>query len=134
MKDPKYQLDKLKYPFSFAEPSYESYVFSHLYRLHLFLEAEKQSYAFFGGVGVAAYSGHLSRTLHDFDLIIPEGEEAGLVSHLHLEGYREYPRKKSKRANFRKFLFEDDRYQMIVSIFPGNFTLIDLSDTNMRTI
>lgn len=134
MKDSILQLEKPDYPFSFGEPSYESYVFSHLYRLHLFLEAEKQPYAFFGGVGVAAYSGHLPRTLHDLDIIIPEGGEVGLVSRLHSEGFRENPRKKTKRANFRKFLFEDDRYQMIVAIFPGKFTLIDLGDANMRAI
>jgi len=134
MKDSILQLEKSNYPFSFDEPSYESYVFSHLYRLYLFLEAEKRPYAFFGGVGVAAYNGHLSRTLHDIDIIIPEGEEVALVSRLHSEGFCEHPRKKTKRANFRKFLFEDDRYQMIVAIFPGRFTLIDLGDVNMRGI
>lgn len=134
MKDSILRREKSNYPFSFGEPSYESYVFSHLYRLYLFLEAEKRPYAFFGGVGVAAYSGHLPRTLHDLDLIIPEGEEVGLVSRLHSEGFREHPRKKTKLAHFRKFLFEDDRYQMIVAIFPGKFTLIDLGDANMRAI
>lgn len=134
MKDSMLQLKESNYPFSFGEPSYESYVFSHLYRLYLFLEAEKRPYAFFGGVGVAAYSGHLSRTLHDLDLIIPEGEDVELVSQLSSEGFSECPTRKAHRAHFRKFLFEDDRYQMIVAIFPGKFTLIDLGDTNMRAI
>jgi hypothetical protein len=134
MKNSKLQLKDSNYPFSFSESSYESYVFSHLYRLYIFLEEEKTPYAFFGGVAVAGYSGHLSRNLHDLDLIIPKGEEVGFVSYLSSQGFHEHTRKKSKQADFRKFLFEDDRYQMIVSIFPGKFTLIDLEDENMRHI
>lgn len=134
MKDHKPKVRASHHPFSFVEPSYESYVFSYLYSLHLFLETENQPYAFFGGVAVAAYSGHLPRTLHDLDLIIPEGEELGLVSCLCSEGFREHPTTKTKRANFRKFCFEDNRYQIIVAIFPGKFTLIDLADSNMSAI
>jgi len=121
-------------PFLFTEPSYESYVFSQLHDLYRFLKTEKQAYAFFGGVAVAAYSEHLPRTLHDLDLIIPEGEEDKLVLHLRSQGFSECPTRKAHHAHFRKFLFEDYRYQMIVAIFPGKFTLIDLADASMPPI
>lgn len=134
MKEPKRRLSKSHYPFSFSEPSYESYVFSHLYHLYLFLEAERQPHAFFGGTAVAAYSGHLPRRLHDIDLIVPEGEEGRLVSHMYSESFREQTTRKAKRANFRKFLYEDDRYQIIVSVFPGKFTLLDLTNSTMPPI
>lgn len=134
MKNPKHQLSTSHYPFFFSELSYESYVFSLLYHLYLFLEAKKQTHAFFGGTAVAAYSGHLPRKLHDIDLIVPEGEEGMLVSHMYSESFREQPTRKTKRANFRKFLYEDDLYQIIVSIFPGKFTLLDLAQSTMPPI
>ena len=122
------------YTFSFGEPSYESYVFEHLRHLCLFLEAQERVYAFFGGTAVAAYAGHLPRKLHDIDIILPEGNEGGLVSYLDSKGFREQETTKARQANFRKFLFEDDRYQMIVAIFPGRFTLLDLADPGMACI
>jgi len=134
MRSFKHNLIKNDFPFSFSELSYESYIFSHLYNLHLFLESEKQPHAFFGGSAVAAYIGYLPRNLHDVDIIIPQGEESKLVSYMNSEGFREIKTKKAGLANFSKFLYEDDRYQMIISIFPGKFTLLDLSNPNMPPI
>lgn len=134
MKKNKRLRSKRRCPFSFIERSYESYVFSHLYKLYCFLEDKRQSHAFFGGTAVAAYIGHLPRKLHDIDLILPQGEEGELVSYLSSEGFHEHSTNKTMRANFRKFLFEDDRYQIILSVFPGKFTLLDLNNAAMPPI
>lgn len=134
MRDIRCESDEAGCPFSFSEPSYESYVFAHLYHLHLFLESQGPVHAVFGGAAVGAYSGHLPRKLHDIDLIVPEREETELVSHLRSERFREQVKTKTKRASFREFVLEDDRYQIIVSVFPGRFTLLDLADSAMPPI
>ena len=134
MNNHKNHKEDTKFPFSFREPSYESYIFSYLYKINQFLESEKQPHAFFGGVAVSAYSGHLPRALHDFDIIIPKGEEIRFVSYLCSQGFIERSTRKTHQAHFRKFIYEDDRYQIIIAIFPGEFTLINLADSNLSII
>ena len=117
--------------FFFYEPSYESKLFHWLYRVDRFFEKSKMPYALFGGAAVAAYIGHLPRKLHDLDVIVREDDLKLADDFMRAEGFELQQTLKSQKANYRKYLLENHLYEIIISFFPGRFTLLNVNQEDL---
>ena len=110
----------------YIEQSYESRLLFWLSQLHQFCDDKEIGYALFGGAAVGAYVGHLPRKLHDIDLICDPKDVKKITAFLEVEGFEEQRTVKARKAGYWKFVFRNHIYEMIVSVFPMRFTLLDL--------
>jgi hypothetical protein len=114
--------------FRYLEHSYEKRLLFWLSELDRFCESKEIPYALFGGAAVGAYAGHLPRKLHDLDVISDrEGSrmiEVFLVEHQ----FKKQETVKARVADYTKFMLRNHVYDMIISIFPSTFTLINIDD------
>ncbi|SRR6266481_2419341 len=110
------------------DSTYESRILCTLRNVDSFFESNKIPYAVFGGSGVACYLGHLPRKIHDIDLLISETDVPRAKRFLRSSGYVLQNTFKSRKASFLKYSLKNHLYEMVVSIFPGKFTLLDLED------
>lgn len=110
----------------YIEQSYESRLLFWLNQLHQFCDNKDIGYALFGGAAVGAYIGHLPRKLHDIDLICDPKNVKKITAFLDAEGFEEQRTVKARKAGYWKFVFRNHIYEMIVSVFPMRFTLLDL--------
>jgi hypothetical protein len=110
----------------YIEQSYESRLLFWLDQLHRFCEDNRINYALFGGAAVGAYVGHLPRKLHDIDLISHPATVKEITAFLIGHGFDEQCTVKARKAQYSKFVFRNHIYEMIVSVFPMRFTLLDL--------
>jgi hypothetical protein len=110
----------------YVEQSYESRLLFWLNQLHHFCADNDLRYALFGGAAVGAYIGHLPRKLHDLDVICDARDVRKIVCYLQDEGFQEQKTVKARKAGYWKFVYRNHIYEMIVSIFPMRFTLLDL--------
>lgn len=117
--------------FFFRELSYESKLFHWLYRVDRFFENSEIPYALFGGAAVAAYIGHLPRKLHDLDIIIREADLKLADDFMRAEGFELQQTFKSQKANYRKYLLKNHLYEIIISFFPGCFTLLNVNQEDL---
>jgi len=114
--------------------SYESRLLYWLETLDRYLVSNAVSYGLFGGAAVAAYIGHLPRKLHDIDLLVMPERTDELGSFLKDAGFELSTSDKSRHANFSKFLLRNHVYELIVSVFPGRFTLLDVDKKDLPLI
>jgi hypothetical protein len=114
--------------------SYEHELLAWISELDRYLVSAKITYALFGGGAVAGYIGQLPRKLHDLDLIVFPDQINALIDFLSQNGFLETKSYKSDKANFRKFTAERHIYQIITSIFPAEFKLLNFDDRRLPVL
>lgn len=115
-------------PFRYLEHSYEKKLLFWLSELDRFCESKQIPYALFGGAAVGAYAGHLPRKLHDLD-VISDREGSGRIEGFLVERhFKKQETVKAREADYTKFMLRNHVYDMIISIFPSKFTLINIDD------
>lgn len=118
----------------YTRDSYERRLLNWLGCLDTFFLSQQTPYALFGGSAVAGYIGHLPRKLHDIDLLVLPKNQKPLKGFLAAKGFKLERTRKSKRAGFLKFVHRNDIYELIISVFPGSFRLLNLDDRKLPLI
>ena len=119
---------------TYSKYSYESRVLHWLREVDNHLTSNRIHYGLFGGAAVAAYVGHLPRKLHDLDLLLLPNDIKEFCSFLCSRGFKEQRSEKSSKAQFKKFVLANHIYDLIISVFPGKFTLLDVDSKNLRVL
>lgn len=114
--------------------SYEYRLLECLSELDEFFVSRHIPYGVFGGSGIAAYVGYFPRKLHDLDFLIPERQCDSTKTFLSQRGFQLLETEKSRKANFLKFTRRNHIYEMIVSLFPGEFNLLDLDNPELPIV
>ncbi len=118
----------------YLERSYESYLIYWLNELDQHCRVAGLPYALFGGAAVGAYVGHLPRRLHDLDVLVLPSDVQTLAAFFLSRGFKERPSIKSEHAGFKKLVKRDELYEMIITVFPGRFTLLDVDQPDLPLV
>jgi len=118
----------------YCKNSYEDRLLYWLSEIDAYMRANRRRYGLFGGGAVAAYIGHFPRKLHDIDLLVLPNDIQAISAFLASRGFEHLKSTKSTRARFLKFVLRNHIYELIVSIFPGEFTLLDVDSEDLKPL